>query len=197
MYSQSADNGGPAEVGMVVGYGELATGAGYCGVAVSAKGLLWLSLPGRREEVHRELQEGLAIMRKKAATGGPRLKMAEEPGLPAAAWLDDLAREIGDYFAGRRVKLDYPVDFSLYTEFQRVVLQLVRDIPYGETRTYGQLAALAGRPAASRAVGQVLGANRVLLVVPCHRVLAAQGLGGFGAGLETKRYLLSLEGREV
>lgn len=194
MHSQSADNGGPAEVRMVVRYGELATGAGYCGVAVSQEGLLWLSLPGRREQVHRELQEGLAIIHKKAAAGGRRIKVAEEPGLPAAAWLNDLAREIGDYFAGRRVKLDYPVDLSLYTEFQRAVLQLVQDIPYGETRTYGQLAALAGRPAAARAVGQVLGANRVLLVVPCHRVLAVQGLGGFGAGLKTKKYLLGLEG---
>ncbi|MFZ5591160.1 MAG: methylated-DNA--[protein]-cysteine S-methyltransferase [Bacillota bacterium] len=177
-----------------VRYGELATGAGYCGVAVSQKGLLWLSLPGRQEEMRRELQAGLAEMGKKCAALGRSVRLVLEDGLPANSWLGELAREITDYYAGRRVKLDFPVDWRLYTPFQQAVLQLVRDIPYGESRTYGQLAALVGRPAAARAVGQVLGANRVLLVVPCHRVLAAHGLGGFGAGLETKKLLLRLEG---
>jgi methylated-DNA-[protein]-cysteine S-methyltransferase len=96
-----------------------------------------------------------------------------------------------------------PVDFenvevehSGLTEFQRRVRAQCRQIPYGETRTYGQLAAAAGRPGAARAVGTVMSQNRVPLVVPCHRVVASGGgLGGFSApqGINMKRRLLAME----
>ena len=87
-----------------------------------------------------------------------------------------------------------PLDLSVGTAFQREVWQELRRIPRGETRTYGDIAAAMGRPGAASAVGQACGANPVPILVPCHRVLAAQGrLGGFSGGLRWKRLLLERE----
>jgi methylated-DNA-[protein]-cysteine S-methyltransferase len=101
------------------------------------------------------------------------------------------------YFAGARLWFDLPVDLGRLTPFQQSVLQTIRVIPVGAVWTYGQVARSLGRPKASRAVGQALGRNPVPIVVPCHRVVASGGrLGGYsaGGGLESKRYLLGLEG---
>jgi len=108
--------------------------------------------------------------------------------------LDDTGRRLRAYFGGARETFDVPVDWSGVTAFGRAVLERVHAIPYGEVRTYGDIARQVGKPGASRAVGQAVGANPVPLIVPCHRVVAANGLGGFGGGLEWKRRLLSLEG---
>lgn len=110
--------------------------------------------------------------------------------LPA---LQQLEAELGKYFDGRLERFDVPLDLR-GTEFQKRVWRALLDIPYGETRSYGQVAAEIGKPRAFRAVGLANGANPVPLVVPCHRVIAAGGkLGGFGGGLDTKRKLLALE----
>lgn len=107
----------------------------------------------------------------------------------------DLAADLRRYLAGERVDFSrYGVDWSPYTPFERAVLQATRSIPYGETRTYGEIAEAIGRPGAARAVGQALGKNRTCIVVPCHRVVAANGLGGFTGGLRWKRSLLEMEG---
>lgn len=109
-----------------------------------------------------------------------------------------LEGELKDYFSGRAVKLNFPVDWSYYTDFQKRVLQVVYNIPWGQVVSYGQVAASIGKPRASRAVGGAVGSNRVLLVVPCHRVIAQNGsLGGFGEGLGCKRNLLRLEGVHI
>jgi len=106
-----------------------------------------------------------------------------------------LAADLRRYFAGERVDFSrYDVDYEGYTPFQRAVLEATRRIPWGETRTYGQIAAEIGKPDAARAVGQAVGANRTCIVVPCHRVVASNGLGGFTGGLHWKRDLLALEG---
>lgn len=107
-----------------------------------------------------------------------------------------LAADLRRYFAGETVDFSrYAVDWSPYTPFERSVLEAARAIPYGETRTYGEIAARIGKPGAARAVGQALGRNRTCIVVPCHRVVAANGgLGGFTGGLHWKRDLLALEG---
>jgi methylated-DNA-[protein]-cysteine S-methyltransferase len=92
---------------------------------------------------------------------------------------------------------DVPVALAANTPFQRSVLQACRRIPYGQTRTYGQLAATAGSPRACRAVGNIMAANRLPLIIPCHRVVGSHGsLGGYSApgGLTLKRRLLQLEG---
>jgi methylated-DNA-[protein]-cysteine S-methyltransferase len=107
-----------------------------------------------------------------------------------------LVVRIRRYFAGARETFrDVQVELDWCTAFQRRVVATARRIPYGETVTYGELAALAGHPNAQRAVGSVCAVNRFPLIVPCHRVVAADGLGSYGSlGLEYKRRLLELEG---
>jgi methylated-DNA-[protein]-cysteine S-methyltransferase len=93
---------------------------------------------------------------------------------------------------------DVDLELSWCTPFQRRVVETIRAIPYGETATYGEVAALAGHPNAHRAVGSVCAANRFALLVPCHRVVAADGLGPYGSlGRSYKRRLLELEGVTV
>ena len=106
-----------------------------------------------------------------------------------------LAERIGRYFAGEPVSFgDIEVDLSWGTDFQLDVAKVLREVPYGETVTYGELAALAGHPNAQRAAGTFCAGNRFPLVVPCHRVVSAAGLGGYGSlGSDYKRRLLELE----
>ena len=99
------------------------------------------------------------------------------------------------YFSGGCTALNLPVDWELMSPFRAKVLSVVKQIPWGKTLSYGRVAALLGNVRASRAVGGALGSNRVLLVIPCHRIIRGDGtLGGFGAGLEWKRRLLEIEG---
>lgn len=104
------------------------------------------------------------------------------------------ARELDEYFAGVRREFDIPL--SLHgTPFQKRVWAALLQIPYGQTRSYAEVAAMAGSPKACRAVGMANHNNPVSILVPCHRVINADGgLGGYGGGLDTKRFLLKLEG---
>ena len=103
------------------------------------------------------------------------------------------AAELGEYFAGHRTTFTVtPTPEG--TAFQRAVWRELSAVPYGQTLTYGELAARTGNPRAARAVGQAVGANPCLIVIPCHRVLASNGLGGFGCGIERKKTLLAIEG---
>lgn len=107
------------------------------------------------------------------------------------------ALQLEEYFQSRRTTFDLPLD-PHGTEFQLKVWRALRDIPYGQTATYGQVARAIGAPAASRAVGAANGRNPIPIVVPCHRVIGANGtLTGFGGGLENKAILLALEGAEL
>jgi methylated-DNA-[protein]-cysteine S-methyltransferase len=111
---------------------------------------------------------------------------------------DDSFREVRDqltdYFAGRRHTFDIPLELR-GSEFERRVWQALRQIPYGETRSYGQLARSLSDPGAARAVGLANARNPVAVIVPCHRVIGSDGtLTGYGGGLERKRFLLDLEG---
>jgi methylated-DNA-[protein]-cysteine S-methyltransferase len=103
------------------------------------------------------------------------------------------------YFRGEKVGFeDVALDLSWATSFQRAVAEALRRIPYGEVVTYGELAALAGHPNAQRAAGSFCAGNRFALVVPCHRVVAAGGIGSYGSlGVDYKRRLLELEGVEL
>jgi methylated-DNA-[protein]-cysteine S-methyltransferase len=107
-----------------------------------------------------------------------------------------LADRFRAYFAGARDDFaDVELDVDEGTPFERALLDAIRRVPYGEVVTYGELAALAGRPSAPRAAGTFCAHNRFALVVPCHRVVGATGLGGYGSlGLAYKRRLLELEG---
>jgi methylated-DNA-[protein]-cysteine S-methyltransferase len=114
---------------------------------------------------------------------------------PAAQPLPEVARQLEEYFTGRRRTFDLPIRME-GTEFQRRAWRMLVEIPYGETRSYGEQARRIGNPNASRAVGLANGRNPIPIVVPCHRVIGADGsLTGFGGGIERKRWLLEHEGR--
>jgi methylated-DNA-[protein]-cysteine S-methyltransferase len=116
--------------------------------------------------------------------------------LRSARPLDRVRRELDEYFERRRTAFDLPVDLGSVPSFQRLVLSELARVPYGETATYGGLAAKIGKPRGARAVGGALNRNPVPIVLPCHRVVGASGkLVGYAGGLERKRALLALEGR--
>ncbi|HEX9618238.1 MAG TPA: methylated-DNA--[protein]-cysteine S-methyltransferase [Anaerolineales bacterium] len=105
-------------------------------------------------------------------------------------------REIGEYLAGQRTGFDFPIDWSVLTAFQERALKATFAIPYGQVRTYGEIASQIGKPRAARAVGRAEATNPMPLVIPCHRVVGSDGgLHGYGAGqgLDTKAWLLRLE----
>jgi methylated-DNA-[protein]-cysteine S-methyltransferase len=115
--------------------------------------------------------------------------------LEAPARLDDVRRELDEYFEGRRRDFDLPIDWTLTTPFARRVLKATAAIPFGRVSTYGEMASQAGNPKASRAAGRALGANPIPIVVPCHRVIGASGrLTGYTGGLHRKVALLEIEG---
>ena len=128
--------------------------------------------------------------------GGTISAARQSAPAPPPAWLAELVHDLERYFAGEPVVLnDRLLDFRSATLFQVKVYNRVYKIPWGQTLSYGEVAAAVGSPQGARAVGQAMAANRYPIVVPCHRVLAAHGkLGGFGGGLPMKRYLLRLEG---
>jgi methylated-DNA-[protein]-cysteine S-methyltransferase len=114
--------------------------------------------------------------------------------LRAPQRLEAAAREIREYFAGRRTEFDLPLDFSLSAGFRQLVQQQLPRIGYGSTQSYRQVATMVGRPKAVRAVGTACATNPMPIVVPCHRVLRADGtLGGYVGGREVKSTLLALE----
>jgi methylated-DNA-[protein]-cysteine S-methyltransferase len=113
----------------------------------------------------------------------------------APASLDAVRRELDEYFSGRRQAFEIPLDWSLIGPFGRRVLGATAEIPYGGHLSYAEVAAEAGSPRGSRAAGNALGSNPIPIIIPCHRVLRSGGaLGGYGGGLDRKRYLLELEG---
>jgi methylated-DNA-[protein]-cysteine S-methyltransferase len=151
--------------------------AGWSGVSISNRGVYGLTLPAPSRE------EALA-----GCARSPRETDDED-------LFHTLVAELSAYFAGVRVGLKFPVDLDGYSAFQQHVLRGLTGISWGDTRTYGEVAAAVGSPRGARAVGQACGANRIPLIIPCHRVTAAGGgLGGFGGGLVWKRRLLALEG---
>jgi methylated-DNA-[protein]-cysteine S-methyltransferase len=117
--------------------------------------------------------------------------VADNPGHPVLA---EAERQLTGYFAGTRRGFSLPLDFN-GTDFQKLVWRALLTIPFGETRSYGEIARQIGRPSASRAVGAANGRNPISIVAPCHRVIGSSGaLTGFAGGLDAKRYLLTLEG---
>lgn len=112
---------------------------------------------------------------------------------------DELAERLSAFLAGDDVALGgVPLELGLSTPFQHDVTRALRAIPRGDVVTYGELAAIAGYPGAQRAVGSVCAGNRFMFLVPCHRVVAADGIGRYGsAGVAVKRRLLALEGVEL
>jgi methylated-DNA-[protein]-cysteine S-methyltransferase len=165
------------EGGVDVAYEETDTPLGRLVVAVTARGLVRLAYPGE-EDVLEEL----------ARVVSPRI-------LRLAGRTDEARRELDEYFEGRRVRFEFPVDWSLTRGFTRKVLRATSRIPFGKLSTYREVASRAGSERAYRAAGNALGSNPIPIVVPCHRVVhSGGGLGGYTGGLERKEFLLTLEG---
>ncbi|WP_182874774.1 methylated-DNA--[protein]-cysteine S-methyltransferase [Microbispora sp. H10670] len=132
--------------------------------------------------------------------GRVRARISARLGMPAADDPDRTAavrEELAAYFRGELKEFRAPVDWRLMSPLQRQVLgTLHATVPYGEVVTYGELAARSGTGVPARAIGSIMGGNAIPIIVPCHRVVASNGLGGFsgGDGVESKRWLLTLEG---
>ena len=158
---------------MGVSFKKIASPVGTLTLAASEKGLvaiLWENDDPRRVRLDMETES------------------ADHPILIAAE------QQLADYFAGRQTRFDLPLDFR-GTDFQQQVWAALLTIPFGETRSYADIARAIGRPTACRAVGAANGKNPISIVAPCHRVIGANGtLTGFAGGMKAKEYLLTLEG---
>jgi methylated-DNA-[protein]-cysteine S-methyltransferase len=162
-----------------VSYASMETPLGSLLLAATKRGLVQLAYP---EQDADSVLEGLA------RRISPRI-------LEAPAALDGVRRELDQYLAGRRRGFELALDWRLVGPFARRVLRATAAIPYGGVLSYAEVAAEAGSPRGSRAAGNALGDNPIPIVIPCHRVLRSGGaLGGYGGGLERKRWLLELEG---
>ncbi|WP_329621744.1 methylated-DNA--[protein]-cysteine S-methyltransferase [Streptomyces sp. NBC_01255] len=139
---------------------------------------------------------GRAVLRSLSLPGQKGGVEVEDGWTCAPEAFEDVARQLGEYFAGRRERFDIPYDLSCGTDFQRRVWRALEEIPYGTTVSYGDVARLVGSAGAGvRAVGTAIGRNPLLVVRPCHRVIGADGsLRGYAAGLERKERLLGVEG---
>ena len=130
--------------------------------------------------------------------GITRVLMPHEPSPPASnaasPCVSDAAHQLGEYFRGTRTTFDVVLVDAPATQFQREVWHVLRSLPYGTVATYARVAELARRPRAARAVGNANHANPWPVIVPCHRVVASNGLGGYGGGETVKRFLLEIEG---
>ncbi len=162
-----------------IGYATVDSPFGTLTAAVTEEGLVRLAFP---EEPLDEVLDRLA------AKLSPRI-------VEAPSRFEQVRRELDEYFAGARRDFDVPLDRTLMSAFAKRVLAATSAIPYGNVSTYTEMAAAAGSPRGSRAAGNALGSNPIPLIVPCHRVLRTGGnLGGYGGGLDRKRWLLELEG---
>jgi methylated-DNA-[protein]-cysteine S-methyltransferase len=174
-FSQRAGDAGLIDVA----YAETDSPIGELIIFVTPRGLL-------RVKYADEPIDG--VLAEVAARVSPRI-------LRAPSRTDEARRELESYFALRRRAFNVPIDWSLVRGFSAGILRQTARIPFGDVRSYGQVAAQAGSPRAARAAGNALGRNPIPIVVPCHRVLHADGgLGGYSGGLDRKRYLLALEG---
>ncbi|HEY2777461.1 MAG TPA: methylated-DNA--[protein]-cysteine S-methyltransferase [Gaiellaceae bacterium] len=156
-----------------VRYDVVASPVGDLHVAATARGLCRISYDGADWEERLARGFGVRVLRSP---------------------LDDVRRELDEYFEGQRREFDLPLDLRV-APFPADVLRELARVPYGRTDTYGKLAARAGRPKAARAVGTIMNRNPIPIVLPCHRIVGANGdLTGYAGGLAVKRRLLELEG---
>jgi methylated-DNA-[protein]-cysteine S-methyltransferase len=161
-----------------VAYRSLDTAVGSLLLAATERGVVRVAFPSEDHE---------AVLDRLAREVSPRI-------LRAPARLDLVARELDEYFAGRRSEFDVPLDLQLAHGFRRTVLSHLREIAYGKTASYSAVAKSAGSPRAVRAVGSACANNPLPVVIPCHRVVRSDGsIGEYVGGVEAKRRLLELE----
>ena len=148
-------------------------------LAATSRGLVRVAFP--EEDVD-------SVLERLARRISPRIVESQAP-------LEPIQRALDEYFSGARRSFELPLDWTLVGPFGRKVLKATAAIPYGGVLSYGEVAADAGSPRGSRAAGNALGSNPIPIVIPCHRVVRTGGaIGGYGGGLDRKRWLLELEG---
>ena len=148
------------------------TELGPVALAATEVGVVRVSLPG--SDPDELVEEVIARTRLEPVEGGERV--------------DEAADQIEDFISGDRTNFDVDLDWRLVTGFNRQVLEATASIPYGETRSYGEVAEMAGSPGAQRAAGTALSVNPIALIVPCHRVIRSDGsIGGYGGGMSGQR----------
>ncbi|WP_354697792.1 Methylated-DNA--protein-cysteine methyltransferase [Paraconexibacter sp. AEG42_29] len=164
-----------------VAYAQIDSPVGRLVAAATPAGLAMLS--------YEDFRGGLdAVLDTLAARLSPRI-------VAAPRRLDPVKRELDEYFAGTRTTFDLALDWTLTSDFARRILQATVQIPFGATASYGEMAAAAGNPKASRAAGRALGSNPIPIVVPCHRIIGTSGrLTGYTGGIDRKIKLLEVEG---
>jgi len=161
-----------------VAYDVVDTPVGHLFVATTERGLCTISYDPETDRIVDRLARAL----------GTRVLRTARP-------VDPVRRQLDEYFERTRTEFDLPLDLRLTADFSRRVLQELERVPYGQVATYGELARRAGRPRAARAVGTVMHNNPIPIVLPCHRIVGANGsLTGYGGGLDRKELLLKLEG---
>ncbi|MGH7232535.1 MAG: methylated-DNA--[protein]-cysteine S-methyltransferase [Nitrospiraceae bacterium] len=165
---------------------------GWMGLAGSIRGVRIIALPKTsRRSVEGALDAQWASMNGSPAAKGSHVQLSASP----SPLLKEAQAQLLSFMAGERSTLDFPIDLSGGSSFQRRVWRAILRIPYGRVRSYKWVAARVGGQRYARAVGNAVGANPVPVIIPCHRVVAHDGsLGGFSGGLRTKRRLLALEG---
>jgi methylated-DNA-[protein]-cysteine S-methyltransferase len=175
-FAEAAAASGDAEVA----FATLDTPVGRTSVATTARGIVSVGLPNHPLD---------QFVERLAARISPRV--VEAPGK-----LEEARRELSEFFEGERREFDLALDWALVPGgFYRKVLNATARLPYGQVKTYGEIARSAGNPRAHRAAGTALGANPLPIVVPCHRIVrAGTDPGNYGGGPDLKRWLLELEG---
>ncbi len=161
----------------MIQYSFIDTPIGQLGVYTVKEGVVFVSLPGKK---HTDVLEWCSK------------NLGEEDSVHSTEWCSEAITQIQEFLQGKRDIID--CNFLLVTSsFRRKALKEIRNIPYGETRTYGQVAEMVNNPRASRAVGTANSTNPLPLIIPCHRVHASDGIGGYGGRPDIKQWLLDLE----
>ena len=172
-----------------VAFGNCDTPVGQLLIGCSEVGLLAVSYAGSSQRGTSK-QDAENHLRKRVETHIPDACFQDDSTSEFAAVADELA----EYFAGDRTTWNIPLDWRLTSGFRRAVQEVAYEIGYGETLSYGELAAEAGNPRAARAAGTAMATNPISIVVPCHRVVRSGGdIGNYGGGVDAKKYLLAFE----
>lgn len=172
----------------------------WCGVASTEVGLVSATLAHASEAACMDALQAASTAARNRSRGAQRLhtRRLAEPSPAATGWsasqiAGNALEQLWEYLLTGRQRLHIPLDRRAGTEFQQRTWDVLRAIPFGEVQSYGWVANEMAQPRATRAVGTAIGANELLVFIPCHRVVAARGLGGYSRGLEVKRRLLEHE----
>ena len=172
----------------------------WCGVAATEVGLVSATLAHPSEAACVDALRSASTAARNRSRGAQRLhtRRLADPSVAAAGWsayqiAGNGLEQLWEYLTTGRQRLDIPLDRRAGTEFQQRAWDVLRGIPFGEVQSYSWVANELTQPRATRAVGAAIGVNELLVFIPCHRVVAARGLGGYSRGLEVKRRLLEHE----